>query len=159
MARSVPIFRKFIHQSALRNTGKMMAERLSSWHSFLGPVQRCHYRSTSIPKLTMAVRIYSCLARHGEVHDEAICKLCQLLLHPFPSVSDAVNLAPIPERAHSEFMLIGSCQVRNAAADGLFLVKKVDEMRMVNWAQAPKDLRVVVEDIRRRLGLNESSEK
>lgn len=102
----------------------------------------------------MAVRIYSCLARHAEVHDEAIRKLCQLLLHPFPLVSDALNLAPIPARAHSEFMLIAICQVRNAAADGLFLVKKVDEMHMVNWAQAPKDLKVVVEDIRRRLGLD-----
>lgn len=50
-------------------------------------------------------------------------------------------------------MLTRDYQVRNAAADGLFLVTSLDDFRQVNWANAPKNLKPVVKDIREQLGL------
>jgi hypothetical protein len=45
-------------------------------------------------------------------------------------------------------------QVRNAAADGLFLVRPVDALRRINWATAPRALKPAVRDIRRHVGVD-----
>lgn len=77
----------------------IIAEKFGSWRSFFDPVKKCHYRSSDIPKLTIAVRIYCGLARYAGVYHEAVDKLCQMLLHPFPLVSDTFDILTIPERA------------------------------------------------------------
>ena len=74
------------------------AKKIGSWRSFFNLVKKCHYRSSNIPKLTLAVRIYSGLARHAEIDHEAMDKLCQMLLHPFPLVSDAFDISFVPRR-------------------------------------------------------------
>ena len=53
-----------------------------------------------------------------------------------------------------ESMLTRHYKVRNAAADGLLLVKNLDRFRHINWANAPKNLRAVVKDIREQVGVN-----
>lgn len=49
-------------------------------------VRKAHFRSTSIRKLEAAVKIYGVLAAQGEMRQNAIGKLKDLLLHSYPTV-------------------------------------------------------------------------
>lgn len=50
-------------------------------------VRKAHFKSTNLRKLEAAVRIYAGLAAHGEMRENGLAKLRDLLLHPYPSVS------------------------------------------------------------------------
>jgi tubulin-specific chaperone D len=50
-------------------------------------VRKAHFRSTNIRKLEAAVKIYGALAAHGDMRKNALGKLGDLLLHPYPTVS------------------------------------------------------------------------
>jgi Tubulin folding cofactor D C terminal len=52
-------------------------------------VRKAHFKSTNIRKLEAAVRIYAALARQGDMGRNGLCKLRDLLLHPYPSVSSS----------------------------------------------------------------------
>jgi len=51
--------------------------------------QKAHFRTTSVPKLAAAVRVYGSLALAGTAepwHGDVVTKLVAMLLHPFPRV-------------------------------------------------------------------------
>ena len=50
-------------------------------------VRKAQFKSTNIRKLEAAVRIYAALAAQGEMQKHGLCKLKDLLLHPYPRVS------------------------------------------------------------------------
>jgi tubulin-specific chaperone D len=50
-------------------------------------VRKAHFRSTNIRKLEAAVKTYGALAVHGDMRRNALGKLTDLLLHPYPTVS------------------------------------------------------------------------
>ena len=50
-------------------------------------VRKAHFKSTNIRKLEAAVKIYGALAVHGDMWENALDKLRDLLLHPYPDVS------------------------------------------------------------------------
>lgn len=92
MALYMTAFRRLILSDSSMQSYLITADKNVSWRSFFDPIKKCHYRSSNIPKLTLAIRIYSGLARHSEIYHEAMDKLCHMLLHPFPLVSDAFDL-------------------------------------------------------------------
>lgn len=50
-------------------------------------VRKAHFKSTNVRKLDAAVSIYRTLAREGSMRKNGLCKLRDMLLHPYPSVS------------------------------------------------------------------------
>lgn len=49
-------------------------------------VRKAHFKSTNIRKLEAAVKIYESLAVQGDMRKNALGKLNDLLLHPYPNV-------------------------------------------------------------------------
>lgn len=49
-------------------------------------VRKAHFKSTNIRKLEAAVKIYGALGARGDMRRNAVGKLKDLLLHPYPSV-------------------------------------------------------------------------
>ena len=50
-------------------------------------VQKAHYKSSNIPRLEAAVKVYASLSRIPSLRVECIKKLASMLLHPYPKVS------------------------------------------------------------------------
>lgn len=72
-------------------------------------MQNAHYKTGNIRKLEASVRVYGSLV---EVYPDALDKLTKMLLHPIPTL-------------------------RNAVADTLFTVKGVG--KGVDWSRAKKE--------------------
>lgn len=49
-------------------------------------VQKAHYKSSNIPRLEAAIRVYSALSRVPSTRMDALKKLTSMLLHPYPKV-------------------------------------------------------------------------
>jgi tubulin-specific chaperone D len=90
-------------------------------------VQKAHYRSNNVQKLTAAVSLYQGLQNMAEVRMGARTMLTRLMLHPQP-------------------------KVRNAAADAFYLSLPREELLQVNWSGRPADLKGVVTTLRGELG-------
>ncbi|KAL9046808.1 MAG: hypothetical protein Q9214_000450 [Letrouitia sp. 1 TL-2023] len=96
------------------------------WQSTFKFVAKTHYKSTNLRKLDAAVIVYAGLATVDSVRQDALGKLANMLLHPFP-------------------------KIRNVASDALFAHQPLDEMKRIDWSSPPKDLKAVVVKIRRKL--------
>jgi tubulin-specific chaperone D len=68
--------------------GGVLETELSSARRLWNVVRKAHFKSTNIRKLEAAVKIYGALAAHGDMRKNALSKLGDLLLHPYPTVSN-----------------------------------------------------------------------
>lgn len=50
-------------------------------------VQKAHFRSSNIPRLEAAIKVYAALSRLDPLRMDSLKKLTGMLLHPFPRVS------------------------------------------------------------------------
>lgn len=57
-------------------------------------VRKAHFKSTNVRKLDAAVTVYGALAREGGMRINALRKLRDMLLHPYPSVSRFGSACP-----------------------------------------------------------------
>lgn len=97
--------------------------------------QKAHYRTSSVQKLSAAVRVYRslALAELGALRKEVVRKLVMMLLHPFPrvrvDVSEAVYLVALEVGQGDE-------------------VKGIEH---VDWGRSPVDLKIVVAGLKKAL--------
>jgi len=99
-------------------------------------VQKAHFKSTSIPKLTAAVKVYRSLALvegASEVKAEVVKKLVGMLMHPFPRVR--------MEAADTVYLL--------AVEDGEIGVAEV--MERVDWGASTKVIKKEVTKVKEGL--------
>jgi len=106
----------------------LVLQRLSSeqfrWRNFLSLIQKSHYKSNNIQKLHVALNVYRGLADVEVIRKEVLTKVSSMLLHPFPSI-------------------------RVAAAETLFVVSNVQELKAVDWSQSTKALKEPVDNMKR----------
>ena len=99
---------------------------LNSWRALFVLVQKSHFKSGSMARLTGAVDVYLGLAKVGNLEREVLKKLVSLLMHPYP-------------------------KVRNAAADALYIRTGQEIMEAVDWSRAAKASKPAVERLRKTL--------
>ncbi|ERF72344.1 hypothetical protein EPUS_06100 [Endocarpon pusillum Z07020] len=87
-------------------------------------VRKAHFKSTNIRKLEAAVKIYGALAVREDIRSNALGKLRDLLLHPYPSI-------------------------RKAAADALYTELPNGDILTQDWSRPAKDLKEVVAGLTR----------
>lgn len=74
-------------------------------------VRKAHFKSTNIRKLEAAVKIYEALAVQGDMRRNALTKLRDLLLHPYPTVSCGHEVAVLPgKKIHSMYADCAACR-------------------------------------------------
>lgn len=49
-------------------------------------VQKAHYKSSNMPRLEAAIKIYASLSRIESLRADVMKKLISMLLHPYPKV-------------------------------------------------------------------------
>ncbi|KAJ5690264.1 hypothetical protein N7462_004656 [Penicillium macrosclerotiorum] len=86
-------------------------------------VQKAHFRSSNIPRLEAAVKVYAALSKLESVREDTLKKLTSLLLHSFP-------------------------RVRATAADYLFVITDLDDIKYEDWSAQPKQLKEKMEELR-----------
>lgn len=97
--------------------------------------QKAHYRTSSVQKLSAAIRVYRslALAEPGALRKEVVHKLVVMLLHPFPrvrmDVSEAVYLVALE---------VGQGDVAKGIEN-------------VDWGRAPVELKSVVTGLKKAL--------
>lgn len=82
-------------------------------------VRKAHFKSTNIRKLEAAVKIYEALAVQGDMRRNALTKLRDLLLHPYPTI-------------------------RNAAADALYIEMPNELLLNHDWSRPQKEHKEVI---------------
>ncbi|QDS73191.1 hypothetical protein FKW77_002579 [Venturia effusa] len=106
-----------------------LIQRLSTtqfrYLTLLSLIQKSHFKSTNIQKLHAVLNIYRSLAKIIPIRSEVIKKVTSMLVHPFPSI-------------------------RASAAETLFLVQGIQELKPVDWTQDTKVLRVVVDGLKQQ---------
>ncbi|OJJ50938.1 hypothetical protein ASPZODRAFT_155944 [Penicilliopsis zonata CBS 506.65] len=60
-------------------------------------VQKAHFKSSNMPRLEAAVRMYAPLSRMGSLRGDVLKKLTSMLLHPFPRVRNLDERIKIEE--------------------------------------------------------------
>lgn len=81
------------------------------WRSLLSTVQKAHHKSTDMPKILSAVRVYVGLAEVQSIHDEVLKKLVNMLkTNPYPNV-------------------------RASVADALFIITREETLKSRNWSR------------------------
>lgn len=58
----------------------------NSLHKLFLLTQKAHYKSSNIPRLEAAIRVYAALCRTSAIRADALKKLTGMLLHPYPKV-------------------------------------------------------------------------
>ncbi|KZF23312.1 hypothetical protein L228DRAFT_282050 [Xylona heveae TC161] len=124
--------------SYLFDTGSLQraseARGETGWRALLSLVQKAHYKSTNMPKLSAAIQVYAGLGEIPAIKQESLSKLLSLLLHPFPLVR---NMA-----AEIIFTtLLPDSQVNTCSA----------ELQRTNWSASPKELKERVNKLRAAL--------
>ncbi|QKX58538.1 uncharacterized protein TRUGW13939_05663 [Talaromyces rugulosus] len=92
-------------------------------------VQKAHFKSSNIPRMETAVKIYSALSRIPTLQVEVFKKMTSMLLHPYP-------------------------KVRIAVSDSLYTETKSDLIRDEDWTAPPKQFKITVERLREELKVN-----
>ena len=68
------------------------------WSKLLALVSKFHYKSTNVRKLVSCISCYSSFAHIPSIQQAALIKLCDLLMHPYPTVRrpswEADNIQP-----------------------------------------------------------------
>ncbi|KAK2858509.1 hypothetical protein FQN49_004661 [Arthroderma sp. PD_2] len=86
-------------------------------------VQKFHFKSTNIPRIEAALRVYYCLHSYDTMRKDVVSKMANMLLHPYP-------------------------KIRVLASQCLFVQTKHDSMRTQDWVRPPKQLKPVVDNLR-----------
>ncbi|PGH27004.1 hypothetical protein AJ80_01388 [Polytolypa hystricis UAMH7299] len=89
-------------------------------------VQKSHFKSSNMPRIEAAIKIYSILWRVLSLRNEVTKKMMSMLLHPYP-------------------------KIRTLVSDSLFIETGADEMKKEDWSTQPKELKGTVENLRRTL--------
>lgn len=82
------------------------------WRTLLSYVQKAHFQSSNMAKLSAAVSIYQVLAGVPQIRAEVMAKLISMLAHPFP-------------------------RIREAVAEALWTVTEHDALKPVEWLKEP----------------------
>jgi hypothetical protein len=93
------------------------------WRTLLSLTQKSHFKSNNIPKLHAVLNIYRGLAELPSIRPDVVKKVSSMLLHPFPSI-------------------------RVAAAETLFLIANIQELKSVDWSQGTKALKEHVDGMK-----------
>jgi hypothetical protein len=56
------------------------------WRNFLSLIQKSHFKSNNIQKLSFALDVYRGLAEVDAIRKDVLTKVSSMLLHPFPKV-------------------------------------------------------------------------
>ena len=86
-------------------------------------VRKAHFKSSNLQKLHLALDVYRSLADVEAMRKDVLEKVASMLLHPFP-------------------------KIRVAAAETLFVVTDIEELKRQNWTASPKALKEAVETVR-----------
>ncbi|KAH8705099.1 putative tubulin-specific chaperone D [Talaromyces proteolyticus] len=89
-------------------------------------VQKAHFKSSNIPRLEAAVKVYSALSHVQALRKDVLKKLTSILLHPYP-------------------------KIRAAVSDSLFIETNSDLVRDEDWTAPPKQFKDSVEKLREAL--------
>ncbi|KAL1967896.1 hypothetical protein VTN77DRAFT_2313 [Rasamsonia byssochlamydoides] len=89
-------------------------------------VQKAHYKSSNIPRLEAAIRVYAALSRVASIRMDVLKKLTSMLLHPYP-------------------------KIRTVVADCLFMETQSRIVKMEDWSAQPKQLKNTVEKVKLEL--------
>lgn len=98
-------------------------------------------------KLEPAIRIYAGCSKTERVRTRALKMLSQMLLHRFPKVSNPIDC--------TLSMNADECQIRNAAADEMYINSEDGELLGVDWSKPVNELKSIVHEMRLRLGLED----
>ncbi|EWC48689.1 hypothetical protein DRE_01911 [Drechslerella stenobrocha 248] len=98
--------------------------------------QKAHFKTANVAKLAGAIKIYNGLASVQSVRTLSIKKLVSMLLHPFPKIRTTVS---------ETLYLIISLEGDQEEAELL--------LTETNWADQPKELKGVVDEVRTALAL------
>ncbi|TID25957.1 beta-tubulin cofactor d [Venturia nashicola] len=93
--------------------------------NLLSLIQKSHFKSTNTQKLHAALNIYRSLGNIPSIQSEVIKKVTSMLVHPFPSI-------------------------RASAAETLFMITGIRELKPVDWTQDTKVLRGVVDGFKQQ---------
>ncbi|KAF3401336.1 Tubulin-specific chaperone D [Talaromyces pinophilus] len=88
--------------------------------------QKAHFKSSNIPRLEGAIKVYAALSRAPELRVDILKKLTAMLLHPYP-------------------------KIRIAVCDSLFMTTQSDLVKDEDWTAPPKELKGAVETLRNEL--------
>ncbi|EED23257.1 tubulin-specific chaperone D, putative [Talaromyces stipitatus ATCC 10500] len=88
--------------------------------------QKAHFKSSNIPRLEAAIKVYASLSRATDLRVDVLKKLTAMLLHPYP-------------------------KIRIAVSDSLFMTIQSDLVKNEDWTVPPKELKVAVERLRGEL--------
>lgn len=122
-----------------------------SWRDVFILVRQSHYKSRKMYKLEVAIHIYTGLAMIHSIKGEVVRQLCSMLLHPYPLVSCTCST----EAGTHGYSSVS--QVRHSAADSLFQIAPLTDLRRLRLSDPPKDLRTGVQTIRRKLEVDNKS--
>jgi hypothetical protein len=113
----------------------------------LEAVQTTQGPSSSLQKVEAAMQVYCSLTTVPGTKMRALDRLTRLLLHRYPKVRLASFDSPFNTSAKL------NVQVRNAAADGLFLYTSVEDIIDLDWTKSAAELKPVVKTLRKTLGV------
>ncbi|OKL56274.1 hypothetical protein UA08_08481 [Talaromyces atroroseus] len=85
--------------------------------------QKAHFKSSNIPRLEAAIKVYAALSRSPALQVDTLKKLTTMLLHPYP-------------------------KIRMAVSDSLYMTTKSDIVKIEDWTAPPKQLKGAVEKLR-----------
>ncbi|KAI9821625.1 MAG: hypothetical protein M1827_002206 [Pycnora praestabilis] len=71
------------------------------WRNLFTLVQKAHYKSGNVVKLEAAIKVYTGLADIPSLHNDAVAKLTNMLLHPFPKVCPDPSFLTVKEGIES----------------------------------------------------------
>ncbi|EFR03202.1 tubulin-folding cofactor D [Nannizzia gypsea CBS 118893] len=86
-------------------------------------VQKSHFKSTNIPRIEAALKVYYCLYNYELLRRNVVSKMANMLLHPYP-------------------------KIRSLSSEYLFLKTGNESIKTENWMQPPKQLKVTVDSIK-----------
>uniref|UniRef100_A0A093VT36 Tubulin-specific chaperone D n=1 Tax=Talaromyces marneffei PM1 TaxID=1077442 RepID=A0A093VT36_TALMA len=92
--------------------------------------QKAHFKSSNIPRLEGAIKVYASLSRAPELRTDILKKLTAMLLHPYPK---------------------HGAQIRIAVSDSLFMTTQSELVKDEDWTVPPKELKSAVERLRGEL--------
>ena len=108
----------------MRDSQLSLSDRFN-FRKLLSLVQKAHFKSTNLPKLSAAVNVYSGLLDIPVVRTETLAKLINMLLHPFP-------------------------MVRVAVAEVLWVATQDDALKPRVWSNPPSNNKEVVAGLKER---------
>lgn len=109
--------------------------------------QKAHFKSSNIPRLDGAIKVYAALSRAPELRTDILKKLTTMLLHPYPKVNPHTPLLQETRDETNSF----DVQIRIAVSDSLFMTSSSDLVKDEDWTAPPKELRGAVEKLRNEL--------